>query len=310
MRHRKLNIISIVNIMILAVMLFVLSSCEYTIENPDSIPNWNNYDSYINDDTNIEVQDLGVELDPVSFDLSQFKIKTDDIDFNATELFTSDTDWKLVGRVQNKSNRNLTFHLVESSINNYTVDFKGQIKVGAGKTEDFEFSISSDGLANIGRVIYTINTKLSAYESDTYTSFYKSGFMYGEVEFGIMPEKEEFTGRKIYDNYGISIYADSLDEDIHQLYGKALYFSINNESNSNIRVKIENIFIGDTELSTVGEIRAYANTLAKDKIYVNGSDGTVNKIENISDIEYTIKILGIDTSEEIDRINIAADSYV
>lgn len=309
MRHRKLNIISIVNIMILAITLFVLSGCEYTIENPDSIPNWNNYDSYISDN-NIEVQDLGVELDPVSFDLSQFKIKTDDIDFNTTGLLTSDTDWKLVGRVQNKSNRNLTFHLVESSINNYTVDFKGQIKVGAGKTEDFEFSISGDELANIGRVIYTINTKLSAYESDTYTSFYKSRFMYGEVEFGIMPEKEEFTGRKVYDNYGISIYADRLDEDIHQLYGKALYFSINNESNSNIRVKIENAFIGDTELSTVGEIRAYANTLAKDKIYVNGSDDTVNKIENISDIEYTIKIFDIDAFEEIDRLNIAADSIV
>ena len=263
-KSRGLSVIAI-----LCVILLLFTSCHSFENTQDVIP--------IIDAVAFEYKDLSVSANRVSRD----DTKGISVEFSIENNSTYEYEISSTAVIINNGMTDLTYEFViegkERSIDQLyipfeTIEFAGIIEVGYIEIYfDVQNLTTNESITNAG----VLTVKLSE------------------------PSLPMVSGHILYDQHGIKIYGQYVDETT--VWGSSVLLYVQNTSDKNIIVYCEQVSFNDCEVASDYNEFIYANKHSVDNIPLASTNMNVNEINSSESIVLKLKIIDSDTMNVIDE---------
>jgi len=263
-KSRGLSVIAI-----LCVILFLFTSCHSFENTQEVIP--------IIDTVDFEYNDLSISANQVSRD--------DTKGINIELLIKNQSIYEYVvsspAVIINNGMTGLTYEFViegkERSIDQLYIPFE---------------AIESAGIIEVGHIeIYFDVQNLTTNESMT-----NAGVLTVKMS---APSLPVVSGHILYDQHGIKIYGQYVDETT--VWGSSVLLYVQNTSDKNIIVSCEQVAVNDCEVASNYNEFIYANKHSVDNIPLVSTNMNVNKINSSDSIVLKLTIINSDMMNVIDE---------
>lgn len=196
--------------------------------------------------------------------------------------------------VENDSDSDIGIGADAVIVNDYMITDLTSMTVTAGnKSNDAITLLSSEleaaGIDKIGKIELYLHT----FDPDTYSTLNESGCITIETsEFENMDTENNIDGVTLFEQDGVKIVAQYVDED--SFWGQAVLLYIENNSQSNIIVQCDDVSVNGYMVSALLSEDVYAGKKAFTDITLLQSDLDENGITDIETIETSFSILDQD----------------
>ena len=238
----------------------------------------------------------GITLEP------QLLLEKDGIKITAQEWVT-DEFWgngiKLL--VENDTDKKVSVSTNALIVNNYMVTDTFVADVAAGKKTNEVMYLDSDeleaaGVDNIGQIeIY-----FCAYDSESYDTLWDADVVtlqtsaYAQMD---MTADEEKEGLELFNEAGIRVVGMAVDENSY--WGKSILFYIENTSDKNVYVSVEDLSINGYMIEPYYSQMLYAGKKAVSAMDLLQNDLDANNIKSIDEVELKFQVYDAVTFDDI-----------
>ena len=238
----------------------------------------------------------GITLEP------QLLLEKDGIKITAQEWVT-DEYWgngiKLL--VENDTDKKVSVSTNALIVNNYMVTDTFVADVAAGKKTNEVLYLDSDeleaaGVDNIGQIVIYF----CAYDSESYDTLWDADVVtlqtsaYAQMD---MTADEEKEGLELFNEAGIRVVGMAVDENSY--WGKSILFYIENTSDKNVYVSVEDLSINGYMIEPYYSQMLYAGKKAVSAMDLLQNDLDANNIESIDEVELKFKVYDAVTFDDI-----------
>lgn len=226
----------------------------------------------------------------------QVLVDQDGIKITALEM-TEDSIWgegvKLL--IENDSDKNVGVGCSALIVNNYMITDLFSTSVAAGKKANETMYFSSNqleaaGITNVGQIeIY-----FHIYDSDSWGALFDPECAVIQTSaYGEMDTDAEVNGKELYNQDGVRIVGQYVDED--SFWGMAVLLYVENTSGKNVTISCDDMSINGFMVSPIFSSTVYDGKKAFDDITIFSSDLESNGIEAVEDIELNFHIYDPDS---------------
>ena len=253
-------------------------------------------------------------LQPAFAKLSEMEMRPNQIVAHNTELenamnvalsqeWVTDEYWgngiKLL--VENDTDKKVSVSTNALIVNNYMVTDTFVADVAAGKKTNEVMYLDSDeleaaGVDNIGQIeIY-----FCAYDSESYDTLWDADVVtlqtsaYAQMD---MTADEEKEGLELFNEAGIRVVGMAVDENSY--WGKSILFYIENTSDKNVYVSVEDLSINGYMIEPYYSQMVYAGKKAVSAMDLLQNDLDANNIESIDEVELKFQVYDAVTFDDI-----------
>ena len=232
----------------------------------------------------------------------QLLLEKDGIKITAQEWVT-DEFWgngiKLL--VENDTDKKVSVSTNALIVNNYMVTDTFVADVAAGKKTNEVMYLDSDeleaaGVDNIGQIeIY-----FCAYDSESYDTLWDADVVtlqtsaYAQMD---MTADEEKEGLELFNEAGIRVVGMAVDENSY--WGKSILFYIENTSDKNVYVSVEDLSINGYMIEPYYSQMLYAGKKAVSAMDLLQNDLDANNIKSIDEVELKFQVYDAVTFDDI-----------
>lgn len=232
----------------------------------------------------------------------QVLVDQDGVKITAVEYVT-DSIWgdgiKML--LENNTSQNLMYSCDALIVNDYMITDLFAQSVAAGKSAYETLNLSNSqlkqaGIDNVGKIeIY-----FRVYDNDTWDDLFKTGCITLQTsEYANMDNTVNNTGIELYNKNDIKIMAQYVDED--SFWGKAILLYVENNSNQNVTVSVDDLSINGFMFTPMYVDTIYAGKKSFNDITLFSSELEENGITEVKDVELKFRIYNPDTYNEIDN---------
>ncbi|MDD6085691.1 MAG: zinc ribbon domain-containing protein [Oscillospiraceae bacterium] len=264
-------------------------------ENSNSVEiNTKSENESVDDGENVERGDVSKEENQVIYDADQVKITY--TGYTAAKLFTSAS---LNFIIENNSDKNITVENFHFEVNGYTLDGWFYEDVPAGKKVNASIDLSSyeleqNGIDKLGTVVFSFR----AVNSDTYDEIFVTDDVTVTFDESVSSNEDVSSYQEVYSGNDITVYYKGIDD--NSLSGKDFNFLVVNNSDKNVMVVAESVSINGFAINSASLYASCsAGKMTNDTISVWGSELEDQKIDEINEIEFSLKCHDSDTYDDI-----------
>jgi len=232
----------------------------------------------------------------------QVLVDQDGVKITAVEYVT-DSIWgdgiKML--LENNTSQNLMYSCDALIVNDYMITDLFAQSVAAGKSAYETLNLSNSqlkqaGIDNVGKIeIY-----FRIYDNDTWDDLFKTGCITLQTsEYSNMDSTVNDQGIELYNKNNIKIMAQYVDED--SIWGKAILLYVENNSDQNVTVAVDDLSINGFMFSPMYVDTIYAGKKSFDDITIFSSELEENGVTEVKDVELKFRIYNPDTYADIDN---------
>lgn len=200
--------------------------------------------------------------------------------------------------IENNTDKTYTVGCDALIVNDFMISDLFVADVAAGKKANETMHLSSSALEAAGiNSIGKIEMYFHAYD-DNYHNLFKNEYSKIETSlFGEMDTTCDTDGTELYNKDGIRIIGKAVDE--NSFWGTAILLYIENNSNANIGVNVDDFSINGYMIDPVFSSTIFAGKKAYDDITLFEADLEDNHIESIENVELKFHIYNTDNYKTI-----------
>lgn len=194
-------------------------------------------------------------------------------------------------KTENNSKKDIGIGIDALIVNDYMFTDLTSIEAAAGKKASdkinlFQSDLEKAGIENIGKIELYMHT----FNPDTYNTIKKSKCITLKTSaYNKMDTKANIDGALLYNQKGVKIYAQYVDED--SFWGKSLLLYIENHSKKNIIVQCDKLSVNGYMITDLFSCDVYKGKKCFDSIELLQSELDENNITEIKDIETKFEIM-------------------
>ena len=237
----------------------------------------------------------------------QVLVEQDGIKITALE-YVSDSIWGdgIKTLIENETDKDVNVGCSALIVNDYMITDLFASTVAAGKKSNDTIYLSSSELKAAGiDTVGQIEIYFHVYEADNWEDLFDTdGITIQTSAYNEMDTTPDESGNELYNENGIRIVGKAVDE--NSFWGTAILLYIENNTNNNIMVSVDDASINGFMITPYFSSNVYAGKKAINDISIMSSDLEANGIKSVEDVELKFHITNSDTYETITESDVVS----